>query len=198
MNNEYLEISEELKQLREDYSALKKELEREKIVNEGLMDCAFKRNVKTILFDKKISLIACAIAAVLFPIIGFLFSIPLKYTAILEISVLVFGAVTVVFYMKYDFNKIPFSDVRNAARTMKDYKKSYTRMTIVVWVATIALLAYFCPRIIEAWSTPIKATCAIVFLAIVVTVCLFVEFRYSKKIIDSCDSIIKELDGFNE
>ncbi len=100
--------------------------------------------------------------------------------------------------MKYDLNNIPFSDVLNATRTMKDYKKSYTRMTIIVWVATIALLAYFCPRIIEAWSTPLKTTCAIVFPAIAVTVGLFVEFRYSKKIIESCDSIIKDLDGFNE
>lgn len=198
MNNEYLEISEELKQLREDYSALKKELEREKIVNEGLMDCAFRRNVKTILFDKKISLIASVVAAVVLPIIGFLFSGPFKYMAMLEIFVLALGAVNIVFYRKYDLNKIPFSDVLNATRTMKDYKKSYTRMTVVVWGATIALLAYFCPRIIEAWSTPFKATLAIVFLAIAVTIGLFVEFRYSKKIIESCDSIIKDLDGFNE
>ena len=34
MNDEHLEITEELRQLREDYSTLKKELEREKIVNE--------------------------------------------------------------------------------------------------------------------------------------------------------------------
>lgn len=198
MNNEYLEISEELKQLREDYSALMKELEREKIINEGLMGSAFKSNVKTILFDKKLSLVASVVAAVVLPIIGFLFSGPFKYMAMLEIFALALGAVNIVFYRKYDLNKIPFSDVLNATRTMKDYKKSYTRMTVVVWGATIALLAYFCPRIIEAWSTPFKATLAIVFLAIAVTIGLFVEFRYSKKIIESCDSIIKDLDGFNE
>ena len=42
MNNEYLEISEELKQLKEDYSALKIELERERIINEGLMHSTFR------------------------------------------------------------------------------------------------------------------------------------------------------------
>ena len=198
MNNEHLEISEELKQLREDYSALKKELERERIINDDLMESAFKRNVRTIMFDKKLSLVACAVAAVILPIIGFLFSGPFKYMAILELSILALGAVNIMFYRKYDLNKIPFSDILNATRTMKSYKKSYTRMTIVVWVATLSLLAYFCPRIIEAWSTPLKATFAIVFLAIVVSVCLFVEFHYSKKIIDSCDSIINCLDGFNE
>lgn len=198
MNNEYLEISEELKQLREDYSTLKKELEKERIINEDLMDSAFKRNVRTIMSDKKISLIAGVVAAVVLPIIGFLFSSPFKYIAMLEIFVLALIAVNIVFYRKYDLNKIPFSDVLNASKTMKDYKKSYIRITFVIWGATIALLAFFCPRIIDAWSTPIKATCAILFLAIVVAVCLFVEFRYSKKIIDSCDSIIKSLDGFNE
>ena len=198
MNNEHLEISEELKQLKEDYSALKIELERERIINEGLMHSTFKRNVRAIMFDKKLSLAVGAGAAVVLPIIGFLFTAPFKYMAILEIFVLALVVATIVLYRKYDLNKIPFSDVLNATRTMKDYKKSYTRMTVVVWGATIALLAYFCPRIIEAWSTPFKATLAIVFLAIAVTIGLFVEFRYSKKIIESCDSIIKDLDGFNE
>ncbi|MCQ2170132.1 MAG: hypothetical protein MJY48_01035 [Bacteroidales bacterium] len=165
---------------------------------EKFMDSAFKSNVKTILFDKKLSLVASVVAAVVLPIIGFLFSGPFKYMAMLEIFVLALSAVNIVFYRKYNLNKIPFSDVLNATRTMKDYKKSYTRMTVVVWGATIALPAYFCPRIIEAWSTPFKATLVIVFLAIAVTIGLFVEFRYPKKIIESCDSIIKGLEGFNE
>lgn len=42
-------------------------------------------------------------------------------------------------------------------------------MTVAVWIATIALILSFCPRIIEAWSTPFKATLAIVLLAIAVT-----------------------------
>lgn len=65
--------------------------------------------------------------------------------------------------------KFIFSDVLNATRTMKDYKKSHTRMTVAVWIATIALILSFCPRIIEAWSTPFKATLVIVLLAIAVT-----------------------------
>ena len=198
MNNEHLEISEELKQLKEDYSALKIELEREKIVNEELLDSTFKRNVRAIMFDKKLSLAVGACAAVVLPIIGFLFSAPFKYMAILEIFVLALVVATIVLYRKYDLNKIPFSDVLNATRTMKDYKKAYTRMTFVTWIATIALVVSFCPTIIESWSTPIKATLAIILLAIAVTVGLFVDIRYSKKIIDSCNNIIKGLDGFNE
>lgn len=198
MNNEHLEISEELKQLKEDYSALKIELERERIINEGLMHSTFKRNVRAIMFDKKLSLAVGACAAVVLPIIGFLFSAPFKYMAILEIFVLALVVATIVLYRKYDLNKIPFSDVLNATRTMKDYKKAYTRMTFVTWIATIALVVSFCPKIIESWSTPIKATLAIILLAIAVTAGLFVDIRYSKKIIDSCNNIIKGLDGFNE
>ena len=198
MNNEHLEISEELKQLKEDYSALKIELERERIINEGLMHSTFKRNVRAIMFDKKLSLAVGACAAVVLPIIGFLFSAPFKYMAILEIFVLALVVATIVLYRKYDLNKIPFSDVLNATRTMKDYKKAYTRMTFVTWIATIALVVSFCQKIIESWSTPIKATLAIILLAIAVTAGLFVDIRYSKKIIDSCNNIIKGLDGFNE
>ena len=198
MNNEHLETSEELKQLREDYSALKTELERERIINENLMNSAFKRNVRTIMFDKKLSLVGGAVGAVFFPTIGFLYSTPFIYVAILEILDLFIVAATIVLYRKYDLDKIPFSDVLNASKTMKNYKKAYTRMTFATWIAFFAVLAYFCPRMIENWSTPSKATCAIVFLAIIVIFGLFVEFRYSKKIMDSCDSIIKGLDGSNE
>ena len=102
MNDEHLEITEELRQLREDYSTLKKELEREKIVNEELLDSTFKRNVRTIMGDKKLSIIAGLIAAFLLPMIGFLFAAPFKYIAILEIYVLALTSVYILFYKKHD------------------------------------------------------------------------------------------------
>lgn len=198
MNDEHLEISEELRQLREDYSTIKKELEREKIVNEELLDSTFKRNVRTIMGDKKLSIIAGLIAAFLLPMIGFLFAAPFKYIAILEIYVLALTSVYILFYKKYDFNMIPSFDVLNASRMMKEFKKSYTHMIFISWSVAIAILVSFCPMIIKAWSTPLKAICAISFLVIVLVVCLFLEYHYSKKIIDSCDSIIKRLDNCNE
>ena len=133
MNDEHLEITEELRQLREDYSTIKKELEREKIVNEELLDSTFKRNVRTIMGDKKLSIIAGLIAAFLLPMIGFLFAAPFKYIAILEIYVLALTSVYILFYKKYDFNMIPSFDVLNASRMMKEFKKSYTHMIFISW-----------------------------------------------------------------
>ncbi len=198
MNNEGFEMSDELKQLKENYSVLKKELETEKIINDELMKSALKRNFRLLMFDKKLSLAALVVAAVVMPIIAFLFSVPLKFLVIVEIFALVVIVATVVFYRKYDLNKIPFYDVLNASKTMKEFKKSYIQMNIVVWIAAIAIIVSFIPRILKVWSTPLKTVCAVSFLAIVLTVCLFVEFRYSKTIIDSCNSITKSLDEFNE
>ena len=111
------------------------------------------------------------------------------------------GALTsvyILFYKKYDFNMIQSFDVLNASRMMKKFKKSYIHMIFISWSVAIAILVSFCPMIIKAWSTPLKAICAISFLVIVLFVCLFLEYHYSKKIIDSCDSIIKRLDNCNE
>lgn len=198
MNNESFELSDDLKQLKEDYSALKKELEAERIINKDLMNSAFKRNLRTIMFDKKLSLAAGVIAAVVMPIVAMLFSVPFRFLVTLEIFILSLIVVIVLFYRKYDLNKVPFYDVLNASKTIKEFKKSYIHMTIIVWIALIAIIVSFMPRIFEVWSTPLKTVCAVTFLAIVVTVCLFVEFRYSKTIIDSCNSITKSLEGFNE
>ena len=127
-----------------------------------------------------------------------LFAAPFKYIAILEIYVLALTSVYILFYKKYDFNMILSFDVLNASRMMKKFKKSYTHMIFISWSVAIAILVSFCPMIIKAWSTPLKAICAISFLVIVLFVCLFLEYHYSKKIIDSCDSIIKRLDNCNE
>lgn len=198
MKEERIEILENLEQMRLEYSAMKEDLAKEKIINEELMERAFKANVKTIMNDKKISVIAGAVAAVALLVIGYLYSTPIKYLVILEIFVFAGIAANIIFYRKYDLNRLSFCDVLTSSKTMREFKKSYTRMIFIVWGVALLLLGWFCPRIIAAWSTPLKAFCAIAFLAIVVTICLVVEYRYSRKILECCDGIIKRLDDYKE
>ena len=198
MKEERIGTMEELEQIKLEYSTLKEDLEKERIINKELMESAFKANVKAIMNDKKISLIAGAVAAVALLVIGYLYSTPVKYLAILEIFVFAGIAANIFFYKKYDLNRLALCDVLTSSKTMREFKKVYTRMVFIVWVVALLLLGWFCPRIIAAWSTPLKAFCAIAFLAIVVTICLAVEYRYSKKILECCDDIIKRLDDFKE
>ena len=76
------------------------------LIEKHKLDSTFKRNVRTIMGDKKLSIIAGLIAAFLLPMIGFLFAAPFKYIAIVEIYVLALTFVYILFYKKYDFNMI--------------------------------------------------------------------------------------------
>lgn len=198
MKEERIGIMEELEQIKLEYSTLKEDLEKERIINKELMESAFKANVKTIMNDKKISLIAGAVAAVALLVIGYLYSTPMEYLVILEIFVFALIAANIIFYKKYDLDQLPFSDVLTSSKIMRNFRKAYTRMIYIVWAVLIMILIGFCPKILAVWSTPLKAWCAIGFLSIAVAVGLAVEYRYSKKILECCDGIIKRLDDFKE
>ena len=52
MNKEELDINQELEQMRQDYAALKERFDKQQIINDRLMEKAFKSDVRWLSVDK--------------------------------------------------------------------------------------------------------------------------------------------------
>ena len=61
MNKEELDINQELEQMRQDYAALKERFDKQQIINDRLMEKAFKSDVRWLSADKLSGLIAGAL-----------------------------------------------------------------------------------------------------------------------------------------
>ena len=61
MNKEEFDINQELEQMRQDYAALKERFDKQQIINEKLMEKAFKSDVRWLSTDKQSGLIAGAL-----------------------------------------------------------------------------------------------------------------------------------------
>ena len=58
MNKEEFDINQELDQMRQDYANLKEQFDKQQIINEQLMEKAFKSDIRWLTFDKKSTPIA--------------------------------------------------------------------------------------------------------------------------------------------
>ena len=61
MNKEEFDINQELEQMRQDYAALKERFDKQQIINDRLMEKAFKSDVRWLSTDKQSGLIAGAL-----------------------------------------------------------------------------------------------------------------------------------------
>lgn len=196
--NEELNCSEELKQLKEQYLTLKQDLDKQKIVNDEFMKATFKRNVAVIERDKIISNIAAPIAMAVVIIITILKKIPLYYPIVAGSLIVFLFVLNLVFYKKYDINRMLSCDVLTSIIAVKQFKKAYFRYLIIVWGAVLLVIMYFIPRIYSSWSTPTKAMCAVALLILVIIVCLGIEYLNSKTIINAADEIVSTLESYEE
>ena len=53
MNKEEFDINQELEQMQQDYAALKERFDKQQIINEQLMEKAFKSDIRWLSFDRK-------------------------------------------------------------------------------------------------------------------------------------------------
>ena len=194
MNKEEFDINQELDQMRQDYAALKERFDKQQIINEQLMEKAFKSDIRWLSFDRKsLPVIGVGMVLILFYFsmwrgVPWRYSIPLGLVGI--IASLVIGRV----YKNLSLDTLYTEDILTATRKVKRFKKQYLWGTLFAWIAMFGVIGALSPAIYRIWSPAGKGVTVFVQLAAAIAILAVISLFFYRRLMKSCDNILNRLE----
>ena len=194
MNKEEFDINQELEQMRQDYADLKERFDKQQIINEKLMEKAFKSDIRWLAFDRK-ALPVVGVALVIFLVSlsiwrGLLWRYSISLGAVGIISVLVMLRI----YKNLSLDTLFGEDILTATKKVKRFKQQYLWGTVFCWVAVLGILGVFSPTIYRIWSPSGKAVSVFVMLGISIVILAIIGAYFYKRLMQACDKILERLE----
>ena len=193
MNKEEFDINQELEQMRQDYAGLKERFDKQQIINEQLMEKAFKSDIRWLSFDKKITPVA-GIALVLILISFSVWrGLPWRITILLS----AYGLITVLavswVYKKLSLDTLFGEDILTATKKVRRFKQQYLWLILATWAGLLVILGALSPMIYRIWSPSGKAASVFVMLAVAVVICAVINVFSFRRMMQACDKIVERL-----
>ncbi len=193
MNQEEFDINQELKQMRQDYAALKERFDRQQIINDRLMEKAFKSNVRWLSADRLSGLIAGALGIPLIIAISIIKHVDWWFPAVWSIFIVIVIWAMLRMYRNLSKETLYEDDILSATKKVKRFKQQYHRFFFVSMTAAVILVGSYAPTVYHSWSTPEQGTKMVLFLVLLVVVLSIIGYLFYKRLMRACDSIIEQL-----
>ena len=193
MNQEEFDINQELEQMRQDYAALKERFDRQQIINDRLMEKAFKSNVRWLSADRLSGLIAGAQGIPLIIAISIIKHVDWWFPAVWSIFIVIVIWAMLRMYRNLSKETLYEDDILSATKKVKRFKQQYQRFFFVSMAAALALIGAYAPTVYHSWSTPEQGTKMVLILVFIVVALCILGYLYYKRLMKACDSIIEQL-----
>ncbi len=193
MNKEEFEINQELEQMRQDYAALKERFDKQQIINDRLMEKAFKSDVSWLSADKLSGLIVGALGIPLIIVISIIKHLDWWFPAVLSVFIVIVIWAMLRIYRDLSKETLYQEDILSATKKVKRFKQQYHKYFFVSMTAAVVLAGAFAPTIYRSWSTPEQGTKMVIILVLIVVALCIIGFLYYKRLMKACDSILDRL-----
>ena len=187
--------SKELQELKSEYNDLKETLNKQRIVNQELLEQIRKQKTSFIGKDltKRMSMDIITIPMII--VICHAVGWPIWFAVAVSIWALIDLLAVLVGRKKFDTQKMLGDDVLTAAKTVKDYKRFYHLSMVIGAIPAVALVAYVLIRIYtQSASDENMLFPTAIYIFTCVAGVLFSVKTYRKKM-EACDSLIESLEN---
>ena len=187
--------SKELQELKSEYNDLKETLNKQRIVNQELLEQIRKQKTsfigKGLTKRMSMDIITIPMIIVICHAVGW----PIWFAVAVSIWALIDLVAVLVGRKKFDTRKMLDDDVLTAAKTVKEYKRFYHLSVVVGAIPAVALVAFVLIRIYtqSASDDNMLLPTAIYIFACLAGILLSVK-TYRKKM-EACDSLIDSLES---
>ena len=187
--------SKELQELKSEYNDLKETLNKQRIVNQELLEQIRKQKASFIGKDltKRMSMDIITIPMII--VICHAVGWPIWFAVAVSIWALIDLIAVLVGRKKFDTRKMLDDDVLTAAKTVKEYKRFYHLSVVVGAIPAVALVAFVLIRIYTQ-SAPDENMLfpTVIYIFTCVAGVLFSVKTYRKKM-EACDKLIDSLES---
>ena len=187
--------SKELQELKSEYNDLKETLNKQRIVNQELLEQIRKQKTSFIGKDltKRMSMDIITIPMII--VICHAVGWPMWFAVAVSIWALIDLVAVLVGRKKFDTRKMLDDDVLTAAKTVKEYKRFYHLSVVVGAIPAVALVAFVLIRIYTQ-SAPDENMLfpTAIYIFTCVAGVLYAVKTYRKKM-EACDNLIDSLES---
>ena len=187
--------SKELQELKSEYNDLKETLNKQRIVNQELLEQIRKQKSSFIGKDltKRMSMDIITIPMII--VICHAVGWPIWFAVAVSIWALIDLVAVLVGRKKFDTRKMLDDDVLTAAKTVKEYKRFYHLSVVVGAIPAVALVAFVLIRIYTQ-SAPDENMLfpTAIYIFTCVAGVLYAVKTYRKKM-EACDNLIDSLES---
>ena len=187
--------SKELQELKSEYNDLKETLNKQRIVNQELLEQIRKQKTSFIGKDltKRMSMDIITIPMII--VICHAVGWPIWFAVAVSIWALIDLVAVLVGRKKFDTRKMLDDDVLTAAKTVKEYKRFYHLSVVVGAIPAVALVAFVLIRIYTQ-SAPDENMLfpTVIYIFTCVAGVLFSVKTYRKKM-EACDNLLESLEN---
>ena len=187
--------SKELQELKSEYNDLKETLNKQRIVNQELLEQIRKQKTSFIGKDltKRMSMDIITIPMII--VICHAVGWPIWFAVAVSIWALIDLVAVLVGRKKFDTRKMLDDDVLTAAKTVKEYKRFYHLSVVVGAIPAVALVAFVLIRIYTQ-SAPdenmLFPTAIYIFTCVAGVLYAVKTYR---KTMEACDNLIESLEN---
>ena len=195
MNKEEFDINQELEQMRQDYADLKDRFDQQQIINEQLMEKAFKADVRWLSRDRNSGIIAVILGIPAIIILSIIRKADWWFPVVATVFVLIILWAMLRLYKNLSKDTLYTEDVLSATKKVKRFKLQYQRYFFASLAAAVILFGSYLPTIYHSWSTPEQGTKMVVIGCVFAVVMLVWGYVYYKRLMKACDSILERLEN---
>ena len=193
MNQEEFDINQELEQMRQDYAALKERFDKQQIINDRLMEKAFKSDVRWLSADKLSGVVAGALAIPIIIVLSIIKHVDWWFPVAVSVFIVLTLWAMLRMYKNLSKETLYEEDILSATKKVKRFKQQYQRFFFVSMAAALALIGAYAPTVYHSWSTPEQGTKMVLILVFIVVALCILGYLYYKRLMKACDSIIEQL-----
>ena len=198
MQNKEILKTDEFEQLQKEYACLKADFDKQKILNEQLVDKIFKKNVKVLDTNKKTSVFICVVAIMFVLLVAVINGVDMKYAILPALLCLVIMVGYLILYHKLGRVEYGQDSILEMLIKMRKFKKNYMLLNGVLWLLSIGLMAFLIPVIYGSFTISLYGIIAIAFVGVIFIICIVIQYLIDKKVLKACDDIIDRLNYESE
>ena len=193
MNKEEFDINQELEQMRQDYAALKERFDKQQIINEKLLEKAFKADIRWLSLDKNSGVIGSAVAIPTIITLSIIRKLEWWFPLATTIFILVNLWALLRMYKKLAKDTLYVEDVLTVTKKVRRFKQQYQRYFLTSISAAVILIGLYMPTIYHSWSTPEQGTKMVFLFSVFVIAMIALGYFSYKRLMKACDNILERL-----
>lgn len=191
-NDDMKQVLDEMEQMRGEYARLKEELDRQKIINERLMENTFRKNVDLLDNNRKTGIALCVVMALFLAALAvFMEAFTLPLAAGVALCLIIMAGYIVV-YRRMDFRD-GIDDVKTTVLKVSRFRKNYIKFQLTSYAWVLGFIIISAPFIFKGFLTTAKLLSAIALFIVIFIACVCAQYFTDKKVLKACDEIIDRL-----
>lgn len=196
-NDDMKQVLDEMEQMRGEYARLKEELDRQKIINERLMENTFRKNVDLLDNNRKTGIALCVVMALFLAALAvFMEAFTLPLAAGVALCLIIMAGYIVV-YRRMDFRD-GIDDVKTTVLKVSRFRKNYIKFQLTSYAWVLGFIIISAPFIFKGFLTTAKVLSAIALFIVIFIACVCAQYFTDKKVLKACDEIIDRLEEGEE